>query len=146
MLYLITSPQDTLIECIKDDPVRPQLTKEFRTGRNKFIATILEPDNLLCSVVCVSLHDFIPQDVEDLEKQTDEPNTAIFYTIWSYKSGSGAVLLRETVNYIKQHNPKITNFITLSPKTEMAKRFHLKNGAIVFRENTNTVNYQYLMI
>jgi hypothetical protein len=25
----------------------------------------------------------------------------------------------------------------------MARRFHLKNGAIVFRENIETVNYEY---
>jgi hypothetical protein len=26
----------------------------------------------------------------------------------------------------------------------MAKRFHMKNGAIMFRENEETVNYEYL--
>jgi hypothetical protein len=25
----------------------------------------------------------------------------------------------------------------------MARRFHLKNGAIVYRENIETVNYEY---
>jgi hypothetical protein len=33
--------------------------------------------------------------------------------------------------------------VTLSPKTEMARRFHLKNGAIIFRENIETINYEY---
>jgi hypothetical protein len=33
--------------------------------------------------------------------------------------------------------------VTLSPKTEMARKFHLKNGAEVFRENPDTVNYLY---
>jgi hypothetical protein len=33
--------------------------------------------------------------------------------------------------------------VTLSPKTEMARRFHLKNGAGVYRENSTTVNYIY---
>jgi hypothetical protein len=40
----------------------------------------------------------------------------------------------------------IKRFVTLSPKTEMAKRFHLKNGAIVFRENEETVNYEYIRV
>jgi hypothetical protein len=34
--------------------------------------------------------------------------------------------------------------VTLSPKTNLARRFHLKNGAIVFRENIDTTNYEYL--
>jgi hypothetical protein len=25
----------------------------------------------------------------------------------------------------------------------MARRFHLKNGAIIFRENIETINYEY---
>jgi hypothetical protein len=33
--------------------------------------------------------------------------------------------------------------VTLSPKTEMARRFHLKNGASELRENSNTINYIY---
>jgi hypothetical protein len=33
--------------------------------------------------------------------------------------------------------------VTLSPKTDMARKFHLKNGAKIFRENEETVNYEY---
>jgi hypothetical protein len=71
------------------------------------------------------------------------PTAAIFYTIWSYAPGAGAELLRETVAQIKQQFPSVERFVTLSPKTDMAKKFHTKNGAGVFRENLNTVNYEY---
>jgi len=50
------------------------------------------------------------------------------------------------VRQIKQTFPTITRFVTLSPKTEMARRFHLKNGAVVFRENEETVNYEYISV
>jgi len=52
-------------------------------------------------------------------------------------------LLRATVAEIQKQFPSVQRFVTLSPKTEMAKRFHTKNGAGVFRENPNTVNYEY---
>jgi hypothetical protein len=84
--------------------------------------------------------------VDDLQDITTNPDTAVFYTIWSYKPGSGARLLREAVKGIQESHPGITNFVTLSPKTEMAKRFHLKNGAIIYRENSDTVNYQYTVL
>jgi hypothetical protein len=142
MLHLITSITDNLIDYIKDDPVRPEISKEFRVDRNRFVAVLVE-NNEPASIVCVSLHDFIPASVEDLYKIVDNPNTAVFYTIWSYKPGSGALLLREAVKNICQNNPEIKNFVTLSPKTELARRFHLKNGAVIFRENDLTVNYQY---
>lgn len=145
MLRFITSLSDQLLAFVKDDPVRPEISKEFRVDKNRFIAALVDADQPT-SMVCVSLHDFIPASVDDLDRTADVPTSAIFYTIWSYRPGSGAALLREAVQDIKQRHPSITNFVTLSPKTEMARRFHLKNGAEVFRENTDTVNYQYKVL
>lgn len=141
MLSFITNLTDPLLDYIKDDPVRPDLSKEFRVGKNKFVSALVE--DIPRAIVCVSLHDFIPEDVDDLSKDSEHPTTAIFYTIWSYAPGAGTELLKETVSQIKQQFPTIERFVTLSPKTELAKRFHLKNGADVFRENLNTVNYEY---
>lgn len=141
MLSFITNLTDPLLDYIKDDPVRPDIPKEFRVGKNKFVSALVE--DIPRAIVCVSLHDFIPEDVDDLARDSDNPTTAIFYTIWSYAPGAGAELLKETVSQIKEQFPTIERFVTLSPKTELAKRFHLKNGADVFRENLNTVNYEY---
>jgi Malonyl-CoA decarboxylase C-terminal domain len=141
MLSFITNLTDPLLDYIKDDPVRPDIPKEFRVGKNKFVSALVE--DIPRAIVCVSLHDFIPEDVDDLSKDSEHPTTAIFYTIWSYAPGAGTELLKETVSQIKQQFPTIERFVTLSPKTELAKRFHLKNGADVFRENLNTVNYEY---
>ena len=63
----------------------------------------------------------------------------------SYKSGKGAELLIQATKSIKEQYPSITKFVTLSPKTNIARRFHLKNGATVLRENAETVNYEYLV-
>ena len=141
MIRFITQPTDPLLEYIKDDPVRPDIPAEFRISNNRFISALVADKPR--AMVCVSLHNFVPSEVQELEMTTLEPDTAIFYTIWSYAPGAGAELLRETVLGIKQHYPSIKNFVTLSPKTELARRFHLKNGARVMRENADTVNYEY---
>jgi len=70
-------------------------------------------------------------------------NTAVFYTIWSYASGAGRRLIEEAQQQIRKEHPEVDTYVTLSPKTEMARKFHLKNGAEVFRENPDTVNYLY---
>lgn len=142
MLHTITTVDDKFLQYIKDDPVRPEIPAEFRIQSNRFILAIVEDDKPQ-SMVCISLHDFVPETVDDLSKTVDNPTTAVFYTIWSYSPGSGAKLLIEALHDIKQHHPSITNFVTLSPKTEMARKFHLRNGASIFRENAETVNYQY---
>ena len=69
--------------------------------------------------------------------------TAVFYTIWSYTAGAGRELIVEAQKSIESEFPEIQTYVTLSPKTEMARRFHLKNGARQLRENSDTINYIY---
>ena len=144
MIRFVTQPTDPLLEYIKDDPVRPDISAEFRVTNNRFVSALIEEKPQ--AIVCVSLHNFVPSAVQELELTTLDADTAIFYTIWSYAPGAGAELLRETVANIKKQYPQVKNFVTLSPKTEMARRFHLKNGARVMRENAETVNYEYYQL
>ena len=140
-LYHLRNIDDPLTKVIKDDPVRPDISAEFRVANNRFVSAIVADKPR--AMVCVSLHNFVPSAIQELELTTEHPDTAIFYTIWSYAPGAGATLLRETVAGIRQQFPHIKNFVTLSPKTELARRFHLKNGARIMRENADTVNYEY---
>ena len=145
MLHFIRDLSHKLLEFIKDDPVRPEIPKEYRVSDGRMVAALAEKDDEPEAMVCVSFHDFVPSEIKDLDNTAQVPTTAIFYTIWSYKSGKGQELLRAAVKGIQEQYPSVTRFVTLSPKTSMARRFHLKNGAIVFRENVETTNYEYLI-
>jgi hypothetical protein len=142
MLRFITTITDNLITYLKDDPVRPEIPADFRVNDNRFIAALVKEEQP-SAMVCVSLHETVPQSVLELNNTSLDPEIAIFYTIWSYQAGAGKDLLLKTVDEIKTKHPSIKRFVTLSPKTEMARRFHLKNGAVVFRENEDTINYEY---
>lgn len=144
MLHTITTIDHQLLHYVKDDPVRPEIPPEFRVARGRFVLALGEHSPQ--AIVCVSLHSAVPRSVEELNETSDAPCVAIFYTIWSYVSGAGRTLLLTAVEAIRQQHPTVTRFVTLSPKTEMAKRFHLKNGAIVLSENPDTVNYEYSAI
>jgi len=144
MLSFIRELTDPLLEYIKDDPVRPEIPCEFRVSGHRFVSALVEETPQ--AIVCVSLQDFVPATVEDLSRDPVEPTTAIFYTIWSYVPGAATELLFQTVEQIRELYPTIERFVTLSPKTEMARRFHIKNGASIFRENTDTINYEYQII
>lgn len=143
MLKIITDITDPLLEYLKDDPVRPDIPREFRVTQNRFVATLV--DEQPRAMVCVSLKNQVPASVADLDGDCAEPDTAVFYTIWSYISGAGAQLIFDTVAAIREQHPSIKRFVTLSPKTEMAYKFHMRNGASVLRENEDTVNYEYLV-
>ena len=142
MLSIIKDIANPLLEYLKDDPVRPEIPREFRVSNNRFVAALITDENPR-AMICVSPHDFVPAAVADLELETDNPTTAIFYTIWSYFPGAGVELLLAIVNQIRLEYPSVTKFVTLSPKTEMARKFHLKNGAHIMRENESSINYEY---
>jgi hypothetical protein len=141
MLHFITDPTDPKLDFVKDDPVRPEIPKEFRVGKDRFVASI--GGETPTAMVCVNLLNFVPSTVNELGEAVEEVNTAVFYTIWSYAPGAGRDLLMQTVAQIKESFPTITRFVTLSPKTEMARKFHHKNGAVTFRENQESINYEY---
>ena len=141
MLHIINNLQDEFLRLIKDDPVRPDIPAEFRVTGNRFVSALIEEQPR--AMVCVSLHDFVPTDVEDLKQETVDPTIAIFYTIWSYAPGAGAKLLQTAAEWLRRDHKDLKGIVTLSPQTAMAERFHLKNGAKIRKTNRDTVNYEY---
>ena len=143
MLHIIQDLTDNLLELIKDDPVRPELPLQFRVNANSKIFVLKDAQGQPQAVTCVKFLTAIPAAVDDLVDAVESATTAVFYTIWSYAAGAGRTLIQEAQRSIEAEMPTVTTFVTLSPKTEMARRFHLKNGAGVYRENSDTINYIY---
>lgn len=126
---------------IQNDPVRPHLSCEFRTAHNREVWGLFEdqyaeqhdPRTEPLAVICVAYTDTIPQDEQQLAQySTDsQANTAVFYTVWSYERGSGTTIVNHLAADIQRTRPEITQWVTLSPLTEMAERFHTRNGAVL---------------
>ena len=142
MIYKPKNLDDPILRVIDDDPVRPEIPVDFRITENREVLILLK-DEKPQAVVCVAYMDSIPTNCEELFFKSNEPDTVIFYTIWSYTPGAGRELIFKARDHITGTRPSIKRFVTLSPPTEMAKRFHLKNGATEFRKNLDTVNYEY---
>jgi hypothetical protein len=142
MLYTITNITEDIVRLIKDDPVRPEIPVDRRINSNSRIYVLREGDQTQ-AVTCVKFLTVIPAAVDDLVDAVESATTAVFYTIWSYAAGAGRTLIQEAQRSIETEFPGIQTYVTLSPKTEMARRFHLKNGAGVYRENSDTINYIY---
>jgi hypothetical protein len=142
MLQAITDLTEEIVQLLRDDPVRPEIPAEQRVNTNSRIYMLKDGDKTQ-AVTCVKFLNAIPAAVDDLVDLVESATTAVFYTIWSYAPGAGRDLIREAQKSIEQEFPGIQTYVTLSPKTEMARRFHLKNGAGVYRENSDTVNYIY---
>jgi len=143
MLHIIRDLNDQLLRLIKDDPVRPEIPAEQRVNDNSEIYVLKDDQDQPIAVTCVKFLENIPNSVDELAQTVVNTNTAVFYSIWSYAAGAGRTLIERAQSEIKQQHPEVTTYVTLSPKTEMARRFHHKNGAVTYRENADSINYLY---
>ena len=138
------------MDLFKDDPVRPNLNPKFRLTENRVNFLLTQDFTKPCAIVCVAFTKDIPKTEKQLEmysinKLSVNYDKAIFYTIWSYAKGSGKDILFNTVFWLKKNKPEIKRYITMSPKTEMARNFHLKNGAYELGSNRETINFEYII-
>ncbi len=144
MLTVFQEITQELEEIIKDDPIRPEIPLAERVNSNSEI--IMLSDDVTGeprAVVCVKFLESIPESVEDLLRANQQFTTAVFYTIWSYARGAGRELISEASKFISEQHPEVKTYVTLSPKTDMAREFHHRNGATTYRENATSVNYLY---
>ena len=146
-----------LKECnAQEDPVRPELDNEFRTGFGRKIYGV-EYQGEIHAVMCFAYTNEIPKSVDELEKLSTDAflqsamrdqkggQIAIAYTVWSKKKGGGKLIVNEVFKEIKKSN-HLNRLVTLSPLTEMAKNFHERNGAKLVQINETTQNFEYKVI
>jgi len=67
---------------------------------------------------------------------------AIAYTVWAKKKGGGRAIVNEVYKMVKKSN-HLNRLVTLSPLTDMARNFHIKNGAKELQVNETTQNFEY---
>ena len=136
-----------------EDPVRPELDVVFRRSYGRKIFGVKYKKEI-CAIMCFGFTNEIPKTVKELDLMTRDAylksaqrdqnigKIAIAYTIWSKKKGGGKLIVKEVFKMIKKSN-HLNRLITLSPLTEMARNFHLNNGAIELQVNKETQNFEY---
>ena len=143
-----------LKECnINEDPVRPELDIVFRRSYGRKIYGVKYMGEIH-AVMCFAYTNEIPKNVKELDKfshdaflqsaQRDQKvgKIAIAYTVWSKKKGGGKLIVKEVFKKIKKSN-HLNRLVTLSPLTEMASKFHSRNGAKLLQVNETTQNFEY---
>ena len=134
------------LQRIHDDPIRPELDALFRTSDDREVYSLIKDDQVLATV-CVAYCKEIPTTVRDLRDYAcspdDRASIAVFYTIWANKAGYGKRMLFSTVDYIQSNYFEVTKFMTMSPKTDMAHKFHTRLGAEILSINQQSINYDY---
>ena len=139
---------------ITEDPVRPELSVEFRREYGRKILGLRDQDGDTAAIICLAFTNEVPRSVEEMDLMSQDASNqamhragivgriAIAYTVWARKKGGGKHILNEVYKKYKgEHH--IDRLVTLSPLTEMAEKFHLRNGAHLLRKNEHTQNFEY---
>ena len=136
-----------------EDPIRPELDLKFRTSYGRKIFGVKYKKEV-CAIMCFGYTNDIPKTVEEFDLMTRDAylqsalrdqkigKIAIAYTVWSKKKGGGKLIVKEVFKKIRKSN-HLNRLVTLSPLTDMARSFHLRNGAFELQVNEKTQNFEY---
>ena len=137
---------------IEKDIVRPEYDVEFRISEDREVfawGRSLIPYQVYSALCCVAYCNEIPINMEQLTEYSINHSPyrgdiAVAYTVWncSDTKGSGRSLILALQKHFSSH-AKVNRLVTLSPLTEMAKRFHLSNGATLLFTNPESYNFEY---
>tara|TARA_B100000282_G_scaffold105465_1_gene74711 strand:- start:1032 stop:1457 length:426 start_codon:yes stop_codon:yes gene_type:complete len=125
---------------LPQDPVRPHIKSDWRTkyGREVYV---LESNNEIQAVLCIAYTDEVPKS--ELDMKYPGIDIAVFYTVWSYKKGAGREIIMQALQMCKEQKPHVKRFVTLSPITDMATKFHQRNGAFNIGVHKDCQNFEY---
>ena len=137
---------------IEKDIVRPEYDVEFRISEDREVfawGRSLVPAQVYSSLCCVAYTHEIPINMNQLTEYSINHSPyrgdiAVAYTVWncSDTKGSGRSLILALQKHFKQ-DTRIQRLVTLSPLTDMAKKFHLSNGATLLSTNPESYNFEY---
>ena len=137
----------------EEDPIRPELDNSFRTSYGRKIFGVKYKKEI-CAIMCFGFVNEIPKTIEELDlmskdahlqsalKERNVGKIAIAYTVWKKKKGGGKLIVKEVFKKIKKSN-HLNRLVTLSPLTDMARNFHLRNGAFELQVNKSSQNFEY---
>ena len=144
MKYTLENITENIEAWFNKDPVRPELSIEFRTDKGREVFGLKGESGEYKAFCCIATTTAVPRSIEELNELTSELGVfAIPYTVWSYQKGAGREIINQLVSLASQ-SKSITRVVTLSPLTDMARKFHLRNDATELQVNETTANFEYL--
>ena len=134
---------------VSEDPVRPELTLDWRLSSQRRIYGLKYEDNIE-AIVCVAYTNEVPITVREMDYMSQvacqDQQTGVFaiaYTVWSRKRGAGREIINKLHEFLVNERKQTKRLVTLSPLTPMATHFHISNGAKQIAINDSTQNFEY---
>ena len=124
-------------EIIQSDPVRPHIPAHLRNSPGHEVYGVGEG----AAYCCISYCHRVPINETEMFQSMIGP-IAVAYTVWSSEKGYGRKMIF-AIRDLMLESRQVNRLVTLSPKTEMAMKFHIGNGAILLGEHSECNNFEY---
>ena len=125
------------------DPVRPELGVGFKSAPGRTVYGLKTEGGSYAAFCCVARTTHVPKDIMELSNYTSMTGDILVpYTVWSLQKGAGRAIIKQLIDTVSR-NSSAQRVVTLSPLTEMARKFHLRNGASEISRNIVTANFEY---
>ena len=116
----------------------------FKTYPGREVFGLRDLSGAYVAFCCIARTHAIPIDIMTLSSYTlNDGRICIPYTVWSLRRGAGKAMINALLRHVKESDWDIQRVVTLSPLTDMARRFHLRNGASEISTNIATSNFEY---
>ena len=145
MNYTLENVTDNVDAWFNKDPVRPELGVEFKREVGRAVFGLKDESGEYKAFLCMARTIDVPIDTTGLDTLTSMfGEIAVPYSVWSYQKGAGREIINQVLT-LMQRAKTVSRVITLSPLTDMARNFHIRNGAVEIQRNEDTVNFEYLI-
>ena len=125
------------------DPVRPELNVRFKSAEGRTVYGLKTFEGEYVAFCCVARTTDVPKDIMELSDFTSLTGDVLVpYTVWSLRRGAGKTIIKLLLEKVTKQN-LARRVVTLSPTTDMARSFHLRNGATEISRNIVTANFEY---
>ena len=164
---MVRAIEENELEILKEDPVRPHLEK-IGSGKQVFVLDDLSAVICVCHCKevptseeelelfkledspCIGVCKLDENDIclgcgrtmDDIRERFTTGSIPVAYTVWSNKPGAGRTIVNELQALVKE-SYSIKRLVTLSPLTEMATKFHIRNGAKLINKSETCQNFEY---
>ena len=143
---------------IKDDPVRPHLSADYRTSQGRQVWALFDDQYAVAddpsedprAIICIAYTNAVPKNESEMHwysaasgEGAVSTDTVVFYTVWSYERGAGRTIVNQVAEHVRQTRPEVKRWITLSPLTDMARKFHINNGARFVDQYPTDQTFEY---
>ena len=149
-MYTVVDVTSNVDLWFKKDPVRPELTPDFRQKSGRYVFALMDEQSSAKAFCCFAICNKVPRNVKELDKFTTSKEegflVAVPYSVWRYEKGGGYRILKNLIPIFKNRLQLINESLNeqATPYLRQWKLNNLKGFGSLLKYVDNTPLAQFI--